>query len=333
MYMRSSGAMVSGILLLLTILSYQGGGQTIESYPPEILRPLYGDILNSESVYIEWTHPGGDPPTEGYSVLIDDIEVDVGNTTHHLFKDAPQGTHEVLVKAFYTDGYSISSSVRFTVDRTRPSIVNYSPTGDHVPLRPNITFAFSEMMDEDSVLLENLGVEGRLEPWQGLWTFEPYGELNPGLYYVVKVKGMDLAGNELVPFSWSFRCVDRGTVIARVVDQNERPVASARVYVDGEGPVFTDTEGYFSIESEHGPREVLIEKEGFSDLETTLYVKAGAVEKPEHLVMENEKEGGGVPLLSIFLTALLVLALAALIFFSVIWIMRERGHYFSSYEE
>ncbi len=129
-------------MLIFALLSH--GSYTVRSQETDpwvsIISPLSHDVLNDNSIYIEWV---GDAVTH-YAVEIDGSGFeDVGQKTEKLYSGLGKGEHFFCVKAYGASGRSYVDSVRFTIDRVRPTARYYGPTGIDVPTRTNITFEFS----------------------------------------------------------------------------------------------------------------------------------------------------------------------------------------------
>ena len=310
--------------LLLILLSLGVPAARSQEADPWVANnsPLTNDILNDNSIYIEWV---GDSVSY-YAIELDGSRYeDVGQTTNVIYHTMMDGDHIFKVKAYGTNGGSYVDSVRFTVDRVRPGVIAYGPTGADVTIRANISFSFSEPMDEGSVEIVIQSVSGDVN-WDGdAVILDPEEDLEPDIDYQVRVQGKDLAGNDMVAFTWTFRCVEIGTYIGYVVDLGGRPLPHSRVQLEDNSTLLTDQEGVFTIESRWGPQVLRISKDGFSTVELEVFVRADQVVYGEPIQLDQSSSGPGWNVNAVLAVLLLALLLSAFVIFAVIKVGSDEG--------
>ena len=108
-------------------------------------------------------------------------------------------------------------SVNFKLDATAPTIITNSPTGKNVPLDTVISATFSEDMEKTSVEISISGVDGKISWNEDTITFTPNQKLEYKTVYEVEIiTGLDLVGNKLEYFKWSFTTKALKKIIGRI---------------------------------------------------------------------------------------------------------------------
>jgi len=177
-------------------------------------------------------------------------------------------------------------------DSIPPTIEDYGPQGENVPINATIVVEFSEEMREESVNISVDGVRGDIESEGNTFRFIPEENLSFTERYYVNVTGTDLAANPLEGgrFSWNFMTVSTATIIGRVVDDDDgEPIEDATIDVDGEPISFTDQEGGFEIEVPPGNLTLEISKEGYETEKIDLEVGSGEVKDIGEIRMKRDE--------------------------------------------
>ncbi len=288
--------------------------------PISIISPREGDFFNSREIEILWETGNADWVQESYMSLD-------GGPFFVITKDGQrfqvfdsEGNHTITIKAANTAGDEFVDTVNFTIDTIAPSVTNYYPIGDNVPIDTPIYVEFSEKMNRSSVeIFVNL--------WSGppIWDgsrayFDRLNEFQYGQEVWVEVMGKDLAGNSLEPFSYVFTITDEGEVRGRVVDESFNPVKGALVVFENGQEIETASDGTFSIMVSDGSYRIIVEKEGFALTKGYAESRVGRttnigdlILRPEETPEEGSKDEGTM-LISIIISILLVLIMIILVF-------------------
>lgn len=185
--------------------------------PPwvSITSPSSGDVLGGGRAIITWT--GGDNVMDGltYWLKVDGDEfLPLGYALSHDLSGISDGKHHVILRAIDDAGNRAESWIIFNMDSTPPQVTAYAPMGDAVNELSDISVTFSEAMDRDSVFFEIEGVSGTVRWSLSEAVLTPSEPLSKGSTYNITVRGRDLYGNELAPFSWEFTTVGEPEVPA-----------------------------------------------------------------------------------------------------------------------
>ena len=311
---------------MLLFASLLIGSSTVSSQGSDpwvsIITPLSDDVLNDNSIYIGW---------EGDAVAYYAVELDgsgfenVGQETEMIYHSMAGGEHVFRVKGYGDGGGSYVDSVRFTVDRVRPGMLAYGPTGTEVSVRSNITFTFSEMMDVDTVNIEIYGLSGEMMWADNSVTLYTALDLEPDIGYQVTVQGKDLAGNDMAPFRWSFLCIDRGIYMGHVVDLGGRPIPNVRIDLQDNSTILTDQDGAFTIGSKWGAQVLEISKDGFHSREVEVFVEADNVVYGDPIQLDRAPSEQGLNMNAVFVVLILALLLSAFVLFAVVKVGRDTG--------
>ncbi len=311
-------------MLLFTLLFNGSSNVSSQEADPwvNIITPLSDDVLNDNSIYIEWV---GDSVSY-YAVEIDGSGFEeVGQKTEKLYSGLGKGEHFFRVKAYGASGRSYVDSVRFTIDRVRPTARYYGPTGIDVPTRTNITFEFSEEMDADSVLIAVNDVDGYIK-WSGRTVYLiPTTPLRPDIIYHVHVIGKDLAGNDMASTKWTFECIDVGKYQGKVIDISGRPIQNVQIELDDGTVFFTEQDGTFSFRSTYGNQTVHLLKDGFRTVEVWVYVEPDDVVIGEPIRMDQAPSERALDINAVFVVLILALLLSAFVIFAVVKVGRDTG--------
>ncbi len=308
-------------LPLLLIVSSPVSSQETDPWV-SIVTPVPGEVLNDHSIYVEWI---------GDNVVNYSVEMDgsgfmyLGDKTEKLYSGLGKGEHFFRVKAYGASGRSYIDSVRFTIDRVRPTARYYGPMGIDVPTRTNITFEFSEEMDADSVLIAVNDVDGYIK-WSGRTVYLiPTTPLRPDIIYHVNVIGKDLAGNDMASAKWTFECIDVGKYQGKVVDISGRPIQNVQIELDDGTVFFTEQYGTFSFRSTYGTQTIHLSKDGFRTVEVEVYVEPDDVVIGEPIRMDRAPSERGMNVNAVFVVLLLALLLSAFVIFAVVKVGRDTG--------
>ncbi|MFW5907119.1 MAG: right-handed parallel beta-helix repeat-containing protein [Candidatus Natronoplasma sp.] len=279
------------------------GGEAKDKHPlSSTIGPPQDITVNprDEGAELSWSEPS-------YSILEPFKQIDIyrgteeGNITFHRRVNA--STEKILEKnlsnenSYYyrlqaSNGINmsvLSPSFRVTPDGTPPSIVEYSPTGDEVPVNSTLTIRFSEEMLKDSVNISVEEVPGEVTGEGAVYHFEPRENLSYGERYDVKVRGKDRAMNPMEEESWSFTTVSAAVISGRIVSPDGEPIEGVLVTSEGVDPNTTDSEGRFEIKAQPGTRVVKISREGFFEKEIEIEVEPGQEKDLGEIELEEER--------------------------------------------
>ena len=216
-----------------------------------ILTPTSYAHLNSSMVTISWMYNGDD--LDYFDLRIDSVEFCVGKLYSSSI-ELNDGIHVVEVQAHTTANNSYLASVYFVVDTVAPT-VSVSPVGTNVSTDASIVAKFSSDIDRSSVRFVVDDVEySATWSWFGhVATCDMSAPLTAAQEHHASVYGRDMAGNE-VSKQWTFRTVDSGTVIGRVLDLNtlevtRTAIANMIVQLDCGMTAVTDQDGRFTFEN------------------------------------------------------------------------------------
>ncbi len=312
--------------LMFSFVLLSHGSLTVRSQEADpwvsIISPLSHDVLNDNSIYVEWI---------GDNVVNYSVEMDgsgfmyLGDKTEKLYSGLGKGEHFFRVKAYGASGRSYIDSVRFTIDRVRPTAKYYGPTGIDVPTRTNITFEFSEEMDAGSVLIAVNDVEGYIK-WSGRTVYLiPTTPLRPDIIYHVNVIGKDIAGNDMASAKWTFECIDVGKYQGNVIDISGRPIQYVQIELDDGTVFFTEQDGTFSFRSTYGNQTVHLSKEGFRSMEVEVFVDADNVVYGDPIQLDQAPSEQGLDINAVFVVLILSLLLSAFVIFAVVKVGRDTG--------
>lgn len=187
---------------------------------------------------------------------------------------------------------SVMSGINTAVpESTRPTVEDYHPKGEEVPVNSTVTVEFSEEMRKDSINISFGGIEGNITGEGSTFHFIPEGNLTYAESYSVEVKGTDLARNRLEKgvFSWEFSTISNGTITGRVLEENGEPVVEAIIELERDSRSFTNEDGEFEIEANHGNLTIEISKEGYETKKIYLEVEAGEVKNIGDITLEKQE--------------------------------------------
>lgn len=185
---------------------------------------------------------------------------------------------------------SISGLV-IPADIKPPEVIANAPQGLDAEQGDHIAITFSEDMNASSVIVMVNEVLTN-----GTWDDRTYllgMDLEFESDYQVAVSGEDLSGNELEPFSWSFRTEDiNAEVTGRVVDDNGEPLSGVLVKV-GEQEALTNVDGSFSLLLSPGNHILNMSRDGYLDKMVMVHVEPGGDMDLGNITLESAPEGGG----------------------------------------
>lgn len=131
-------------------------------------------------------------------------------------------------------------------------------------------------MDPGTTTITVSGVAGAAT-WDGPnATFVPSSPPSYGTKYDVTVAGEGPAGNSIT-FSWSFTTTNMGTISGIVRDDNGKPLAGAKVTLDGGQEVVTDATGHCTFQALAGTHELRITKPGWDPQTVEVDPAAGQI--------------------------------------------------------
>jgi putative cell wall-binding protein len=197
---------------------------TLEVGAPALIAPAQGAALRESDVLFSWTAvPGAvayrieSSTTPGFAQLLDNQRTVM---THWASpRQFGEGAHHWRVRALdAADNVIATSAVGSFTHTTAPTVEGHGPTGQAVPVGASFTVDFSEavrglststfrMRQVDNGRAVAAVVTPSATTITTSATLTPNAPLLPGAEYVVEVTSQvrDLAGNALVPMSWTVR--------------------------------------------------------------------------------------------------------------------------------
>ncbi|MBN1389898.1 MAG: right-handed parallel beta-helix repeat-containing protein [Candidatus Thermoplasmatota archaeon] len=270
---------------------------TVDMTPPEMsVMNLLDGVMYNGPVTLEW-EAHDDISGMGQSR----IRMDGGDWTYYpvpkpvIIEWFEDGSHYLVLEVFDKAGNVANINISFSFDVTYPFITFASPGGLDVAVGSNITIAFSEEMDRDSVMVDSPGIEGEFV-WDGNnLTMIPQSDLEHSKRYSIAVSGKDMAGNDMVKFDWFFTTEEDlslryGRVHGRVVTTDGLPIpqASYRFKTGEKGKC--DDDGRFDIFVTAGVNFIIVSNTSFHDTKVEFEVYEGEVENLGDIPVRSEKE-------------------------------------------
>ena len=189
------------------IRTYQVGRLMVDLERPvlEITSPEDGSENGPGLIHVEWMGNDTVSGADEYLVKVDEGGWEsCGGSSSTNIGPLETGTHRVVVKVLDESGWSASRSIHLFVDSDEPEPLSWSPKGENVSVYTSLEITFSETMDWDNISISLDGVNGSVGHMENTLFFEPDSKLEGSKEYQVIVNGVDLNGNRLEPFSWSF---------------------------------------------------------------------------------------------------------------------------------
>lgn len=239
------------------------------------------------------------------------------------------GMHDIILELSDNAGNTVTRTASFIYDIRQPIVVDFFPRDEDVPVDSDIKLQFSELMDMESIVIDIVGVTGNISMEDRNLTLTLGSDLEYGTTYSIRVTGKDLAGNDLVPFDWTFETVEnvaanQGRVSGRVLDTSGHPLANATVRFKTGESVMTDMNGSFEIILSKGSNHVIVSIPGYQetmvefDLDGGQDLDLGELPVKVIVPVEDDDEGESNTWLIIVIVAIiLVIIFAALIGYQI----------------
>jgi len=248
----------------------------VDSISPEVLfsSPSEGAHIGPSAVTVEWTMVETGSGIANTLARVDDGSWFTAFTSLSLIS-LEDGPHTVVVRSTDNAGNFEDATLNFVVDTVAPTVTG-TPTGTSVPIASTVGVAFSEAMDQGSVVISVNGVTGTLT-WNGnTAVFTPSTFLDYSTTYSVTVEGQDLAGHE-VSESWSFTTMsNEGSISGTVRDPDGNLVENATVTLSNGQIATTDAYGHFVFTNVSAGNYTLeITKAGFPTVTQNVEIGAG----------------------------------------------------------
>ncbi|MFP4608333.1 MAG: Ig-like domain-containing protein, partial [Candidatus Aenigmatarchaeota archaeon] len=170
---------------------------TVDTAPPEIniTQPEEGEMINEDSVTIQWT---GD----GYPSGIDYYEVrrnngswsNVGTDTQYAYSNMGEGVHVVDVRATDNAGNSAIETVNFTIDTVPPDIQIDMPGEGDILTSADVTVGWNGSDDRTGIDYYEVRLDGINWTSVGNETEYIFENVSDG-EHTVEVRAWDKAGN------------------------------------------------------------------------------------------------------------------------------------------
>jgi hypothetical protein len=280
-----------------------------------ILSPSNGSIINDPTPTLYWkvVDPTFVIKTE---LSIDDGPWnDIGNIDHYYLNEMEEGEHHVRIRITGASGYIHEDSSRFTIDATRPEVTFFSPIGNYESVNATIIVDFSERMNRSHTGINVLDIPGRATWVENRLFFHPDDDLPYARTINVAVHGMDLAGNLLSAFEFSFNTTDVGWIEGICFDENGKTVSDAVINLNNGLAVRSDEFGYYRLETEDGSFEMIVTKAGYEPYISRVVVESGRTTAVDPILIDVDEgnENKGTRWFVITMIIVLVLFLLALI--------------------
>ncbi|MGA1794110.1 MAG: NosD domain-containing protein, partial [Thermoplasmatota archaeon] len=300
----------------------------LDQTPPELkgVSPDNGSVshLSKKEVLFEWTCEDDVSGISSYRLYVNEVQMNLMGTMTSKTIELDEGLSVVQLDALDKAGNKASIEWTVHVDLTGPRIMDYWPKGGNIVVNTPIYVVFSEKMLLGSVSFIVEGASGELAWDENRLSFTLRELLDYGKTYLVKVNGMDLAGNMMGQFSWQFSTSPSGTIKGRVIGSNGRPVFDAIVTIDGGRFTLTDNEGRFSIQVAPGEYTVTVEKDGYEKKTYDLRIYSGEIE--DLGTIRIDKEGGILnPTVILAFTISAAVIIISLLIISGVLIYRRRS--------
>ncbi len=250
-------------------------------------------LLNNSMVEMAWQGVDAYSPMERYGIRVDGGPWQwVGPNTSWIYTELEEGLHLVEVRGFDTAGNGATVNTTLYVDTQFPHVLAHEPEGNRVESNGSISITFSERMDPSTVDVKIRGISVDLIWSENTVHYTPSNPLTKGSTYDVLVVGFDLAGNEMTPFSWTFRVEEEDFTevsffIGMVVDEKGRPIEDAGISVNITTFTRTDENGYFRLEVAPGLHTLTIAKDDFFMISMNGYVENGETKNLGEIEMES----------------------------------------------
>ena len=271
---------------------------TVDLVPPvvTISSPADGSVLDTNFVHIEWEGADEVSGIAGYSTSLDGGDIDPYNSTDTWLHDLSEGGHTFEVTAIDMVGHSASTVVNFIVDTDPPVVLIISPVEGSELMGSQAAAEWSGNGTGSPISWYETKLDG--SDWTGRGTNTSL--LLTGLgngNHTFWVRAVDSALNT-AESSVSFRIISGGTVkkvtiTGWVFDENGDPIDGAKVRSDTGEVVYTDSEGYFTIEVPQGQRRITISKDGFKTYSRNVLAEGDALVDLGQIAM-TEKESNGL---------------------------------------
>ncbi len=248
------------------------------------------------------------------------------NSSTYSFKDTnvtSEHTYFYKIEVINKKGdTAFSEIISSSPDNIPPEVLDHSPSNSGVPIDTNITVEFSELMDKNSVeveiLEENTKINGKAI-WDGKnLTFDPNKNLDYKTTYTVNVYGKDRAGNNLSTDTWTFKTKIVIKVTGKIVDPEGKPISNVVIKSDTGKNTTTDSEGRFEILLKPGKRMLTIQKEGFDDEKIEIEVGSEGPKELKKINLKKSESGGNnwfLPMAIFGITTTILAIIAVIAFF------------------
>jgi hypothetical protein len=161
---------------------------------------IYGSMVN-----VQWNGIDTTSGMKRYEISVDDKNWQkMGNKTQTVLYSLTTGIHRVSIRGYDKAGNEGINVRTFNVDANAPTVESKSPTGINASINTVIEVTFSKEMKKDTVAIVVEDVNGSIS-WDGENViFTPDQPLDYITIYNVTVTGLDIYGNSLGTYEWSF---------------------------------------------------------------------------------------------------------------------------------
>ncbi len=254
--------------------------------------PLEGALFNSSSVPVTWT-ASDDSGLDHIEIKVDDgLWITLNFANVYQVTMLSNGPHLVQMKALDKSGNVNITSVHFNVDLEAPTATSHAPLGNDVGVSEDISVAFSEGMNPDTISLTINGVSQTFSLVGNTLVCDPSTDFQYDTDYNVELEGKDMAGNS-IHYEWSFRTTDMGRVAGRILNNAGSPVVGANVSLDTGEWALTDESGSFVIYAHAGSHNFSVSYPGLGTERRQVIVEAGGTKQVGDIQITPESLGIG----------------------------------------
>ncbi len=181
-------------------------------------------------------------------------------------------------------------------DDVLPSVIDYKPVGNQIPIDSLIEIQYSDYIMYAEVIVTDLS--GEVKYADTNVTYTPQSDMEYDTTYNVYVNATDMDGNNLEMFTWSFTTEsddqeEYGYVEGRITDKDNNPLSGATVSFDSGEEFTTDENGFFSGQVKSGSREITVISDNYETFTDTLDIEKDQAINLDEIVMQEKDTGDG----------------------------------------
>jgi len=286
-YVELESTLDVGTIMLekyVKIVDYKpvGDGVQVES----IIEIQYSDEIMSAEVDVK--NLPGDTEIYGTNVTFNPSSQMEYDTAYIVYVNATDMNGNKL--DIFTWSFTTKS------DDILPSVIDYKPVGNQVPIDSLIEIQYSDYIMYAEVIVTDLS--GEVKYADTNVTYTPQSDMEYDTTYNVYVNATDMDGNNLEMFTWSFKTEsddqeEYGYVEGRITDKDNNPLSGATVSFDSGEEFTTDENGFFSGQVKSGSREITVISDNYETFTDTLDIEKDQAINLDEIVMQEKDTGDG----------------------------------------